>query len=212
MTESKFKSDNMQDSEADFRTFTEQSPNMIFINQGGKVVYANRKCEEIMGYTREEFLASDLDYLSLIAPESVDLVRANFQRHLNGEEIEPYEYTLIGKSNQKIEAIITSKLIYFGGEPALLGIVTDITERKQAERDLQKSEEKFRLAFQNSPIGVALCNMDGSIAQMNPAFTEMLGYSKSELAQMTFRDFTHPEDLEIELPYYEKCLQSELDK
>ena len=81
----------MQDSEADFRTFTEQSPNMIFINRGGRVVYANRKCEEIMGYTREEFLAPDFNYLNLIAPESVDLVKANFQRHLNGEEIEPYE-------------------------------------------------------------------------------------------------------------------------
>ncbi len=201
----------MQDSEADFKTFTEQSPNMIFINRGGKVVYANRKCEEIMGYTREEFLAPDFDYLSLIAPKSIDLVRANFQRHLNGEEIEPYEYTLISKSNKKIEAIITSKLIYYGGEPALLGIVTDISERKQAERDLQKSEEKFRLAFYNSPIGMALCNMDGSIIQTNPVYCRMLGYTETELKKVTFKDVTHPEDLEKQMPYYEKCVQGEID-
>ena len=211
MTERKIEPENMQDSEADFKTFTEQSPNMIFINRGGKVVYANRKCEEIMGYTREEFLAPDFDYLSLIAPESIDLVRANFQRHLNGEEIEPYEYTLISKSNKKIEVIITSKLIYYGGEPALLGIVTDISERKQAERDLQKSEEKFRLAFYNSPIGMSLCNMDGSIIQTNPVYCRMLGYTETELKQVTFKDVTHPEDLEKQMPYYEKCVQGEID-
>jgi len=207
----KIRSENGQDFEPDFRNFTEQSPNMIFINQGGKVVYANKKCEEIMGYTREEFSSPDFSYMDLVAPESVDLVRTNFQRHLKGEEIQPYEYTLLSKSNKRIEAIITSKLIRYGGEKALLGIVTDITHRKQAERDLQKSEEKFRQAFQNAPIGMMLCNMDGSIVQVNPAFYRMLGYSESELKQMTFRDFTHPEDLERQMPFYEKCVLGEID-
>ena len=201
----------MMDFEPDFRNFTEQSPNMIFINRGGNIVYANKKCEEVMGYTREEFLAPDFNYMDLIAPESVDLVIANFQRHLNGEEVEPYEYSLLSKSNKKIEAIITSKLIRYQGEPALLGIVTDITQRKQAEKDLQKSEVKFRLAFQNAPIGMALLNMDASFVQLNPALCRMLGYSESELLDMTFRDFTHPEDLEMEIPYYEKCVRGEID-
>jgi PAS domain S-box-containing protein len=211
LSERKIKSENLLDFEPDFMNFTEQSPNMIFINRGGSVVYANKKCEEVMGYTREEFLSPDFNFISLIAPESVDLVTANFQRHLNGEDIEPYEYSLIGKSNKKIEAIITSKLIRYQGEPALLGIVTDITKRKQAEKDLQKSEEKFRQAFQNAPIGMALCQMDGSIVQMNPAFYRMLEYSESELKHLTFRDFTHPEDLEKQMPYYEKCVKGEID-
>ena len=57
--------------EPNFKTFTEQSPNMIFINKKGSVVYVNKKCEDIMGYTREEFLAPDFNYLDLSAPESV---------------------------------------------------------------------------------------------------------------------------------------------
>jgi PAS domain S-box-containing protein len=95
LSERKIKSENLLDFEPDFMNFTEQSPNMIFINRGGSVVYANKKCEEVMGYTREEFLSPDFNFISLIAPESVDLVTANFQRHLNGEDIEPYEYTSI---------------------------------------------------------------------------------------------------------------------
>ena len=48
--------------------FTEQSPNMIFINKGGRVVYVNKRCVADMGYSREEFYAPDFDFMALIAP------------------------------------------------------------------------------------------------------------------------------------------------
>ena len=46
-------------SDYDFKAFTEQSPNMIFINKGGRVVYVNKRCVETMGYSRDEFYAPD---------------------------------------------------------------------------------------------------------------------------------------------------------
>ncbi|MCK4416294.1 MAG: MEKHLA domain-containing protein, partial [Thermoplasmatales archaeon] len=52
----------LQKSEDKFRTLAEHSPNMIFINKKGRVVYANRKCEEITGYKREEFYSPDFDF------------------------------------------------------------------------------------------------------------------------------------------------------
>ncbi|MGD8740775.1 MAG: PAS domain-containing protein, partial [Desulfobacterales bacterium] len=71
------------------KTFTEQSPNMIFINQGGRVVYANKRCIEMMGYSREDFYAPDFDFMTLIAPESVDLIQSNLKRHMDGKDVEP---------------------------------------------------------------------------------------------------------------------------
>ncbi len=130
-------------SEYDFQLFTEQSPNMIFINQGGRVVYANKRCFETMGYSRDEFYAPEFDFMSLIAPESLELIRSNFKRHLAGEDIEPYEYALFNKRGEKIEAIITTRLINFEGARAILGIITDISDRKRAEEELQ-----YRLKFQ----------------------------------------------------------------
>ena len=197
--------------EPNFKIFTEKSPNMIFINKGGSIVYANKICMEVMGYTRDEFYSEDFDFNSLIAPESLESVRTNFRRHMQGEELEPYEYTLISKEGKKVETIITSKLITYEGERAILGIVTDITERKQAEEALRESETKFRLAFENAPIGMALCNMDGSYVQANPAYCNMLGYNQLELQKLTFKDFTPPEDLEKQRPYYEQCLRGEID-
>ncbi|MGD9080453.1 MAG: PAS domain S-box protein, partial [Desulfobacterales bacterium] len=127
-----------------FQTFTEQSPNMIFINKGGRVVYANKRCSELLGYSREEFYAPDFDFMNLIAPESVDLIRSNFKQHMSGEDIEPYEYVLLNNKGKKIEAIITTKLIDYGDDKAILGIITDITERKRVEKELQ-----YRLKFQH---------------------------------------------------------------
>jgi PAS domain S-box-containing protein len=97
-----------------------------------------------MGYSREEFYAPNFDFMSLIAPESVDLIRSSFKRHMAGEDIEPYEYALLNKKGERIEAIITTKLIDYADGKAILGIITDITERKQVEEELQ-----YRLKFQH---------------------------------------------------------------
>jgi PAS domain S-box-containing protein len=133
ITERKRAEEALRESEEKFRTLAEQSPNMIFINKKGRIVYANRKCEEIMGYKKEEFYSPDFDFLALIAPESIDLVKANFNRHMMGEEAPPYEYVLITKEGKRIEAIYASRLIRYEGETAILGTITDITERNWPE-------------------------------------------------------------------------------
>ena len=127
-----------------FQIITEQSPNMIFINSGGRVVYVNKRCTDEMGYSKAEICSPDFDFMTLIAPESVERVRSNFAKHMQGQEVNPYEYSLITKKGDGIAAIITTKLIRYHGEAAILGIITDITERKRAEEELQ-----YRLKFQN---------------------------------------------------------------
>ncbi len=131
------------ESEEKFRTLAEQSPNMIFIIKGGRIVYVNAMCEKMMGYSREELYSSDFNFITLFAPEHQDLVRENFQKHLNGQEVQPYEYSLIRKNGERIEAIITTKLINYQGKQAILGIVTDITARKKSEEVL-----RLRLDFE----------------------------------------------------------------
>jgi PAS domain S-box-containing protein len=134
----------LKESEEKFRNLAEHSPNMIFINKKGRVVYANRKAEEIMGYTREEFYSSDFNFLRLIAPRSRELVKSFYSRHISGVDVHPYEYGLVTKEGRTLDAILTTKLITYDGEPAILGTITDITERKQMENALRKSEESYR--------------------------------------------------------------------
>ena len=137
------------ESEEKFRTVTDQSPNMIFINHQGKVVYVNRKCEQIMGYSRDEFYDPDFDFMALIAPESRDLIQSNFIRHMQGEEIARYECPLINRDGNRIDVIITTKSINYAGERSILGIITDITERKKAEEALQAKDIKLERQAKN---------------------------------------------------------------
>jgi len=143
----------LRESEEKFRTVAEQSPNMIFINQKGRIVYANGKCEEVMKYSRDELYGSDFDFLTLIAPESLELILSSFKRHLREEDIAPYEYTLLDKNGKRIETIITTKLIRYEDESAILGIVTDITERKQAEQAKKSLEVQLQQAQKMEAIG-----------------------------------------------------------
>jgi len=133
VTEKKLAEDSIRESEEKFRSLAEQSPNMIFINKEGRIIYANKICEEITGYKREEFYAPDFNFLTLIAPQSRDLIKEKFSMHLNGQDVPPYEYIIINKAGNQIDVINSSKLIQYEGGTAILGVVTDITERKRQE-------------------------------------------------------------------------------
>ena len=127
----------LRESEEKFRNLAEQTPNMIFIRSSKGVVYANRQCELLMGYTRAEMYAASFDFRTLTAPGYENVLEENFRRHQEGHEVSPYEYALVGKSGQRIDAILTTKLIRYEEELAVLGIITDITVHKRTERLLQ---------------------------------------------------------------------------
>jgi PAS domain S-box-containing protein len=80
---------------------------------------------------------------------------------------------------------------------SLRWLLHDITERKQAEELLRQSEARFRTIFKESPLGIKLVALNGRILESNPALQEMLGYSADELGEMSFTDFTHPDDRNI---------------
>lgn len=129
----------LRESEEKFKNLAEKSPNMIFINQDGRLVYVNKICEEIMGYKIKEFYSPDFEFLNLIAPESREKAKKSFIQHMKTKDINPLEYTIITKKGKRIEAIITTKIILYKGKSAILGIVTDISKRKRTEEQLKKA-------------------------------------------------------------------------
>lgn len=173
------------ESEGKFRELAEQSPNMIFINKDGKVVYANKRCQEIMGYSLREIYEPNFDFTQLVAPESRELVLQNFKRHLKGEEISPYEYSLITKNGTKIVGIHNTKLIDYEGGKAILGIITDVTQRKLAEDALRESEEKYRNLIERSNDAIYLL-FENKFEIINRRFTEIFGYTLEDLSSANF--------------------------
>ncbi len=127
----------LRESEEKFRNLAEQTPNMIFIWSGTRIVYANRQCELTMGYTREEFYGPGFDFLEATAPGHRGLMAESHARHLLGEEVPPTEYVVTTRAGRRVEVLITTKLIRYSGDPAILAIATDITTQKRIERLLE---------------------------------------------------------------------------
>ena len=89
-------------------------------------------------------------------------------------------------------------------------VVEDITERKQAEAALRESEERFQKAFSNAAVGIALVDLEGRWLQINRSLGEMVGYTEAEMRATTFQAITHPEDLDIDLGYFNQLLAGEI--
>src|SRR6202008_64884 len=70
----------------------------------------------------------------------------------------------------------------------------EITARRQAEADLRESEERFRSAFDDAAIGMALTTIDGRTIRVNPALCAMLGYTEPEMLTRTVEDVVPPDD------------------
>ncbi|MBI5779549.1 MAG: PAS domain S-box protein [Planctomycetes bacterium] len=177
ITESKKAEEALRESEEKFRGLADQSPNMIFINSRGRVIYVNKKCEEIMGYSRKEFYSEKFDFMDIIAPDSRKLIKDNLKKHLKGKEIPPYEYKLRTKDGKEIVGIHTTKLIDIKGERAVLGIITDITEQVQSREQIRAQAV--------------------SLEQKNAALKELLEQITREKKDITDKMHTNLEKLVI---------------
>jgi PAS domain S-box-containing protein len=177
---------------------------MIFINKGGRVVYVNRKCEEIMGYARGEFYAPDFDFMKLIVPEYIPMIRQNFAKHTRGEEVEPYEYALLTKEKKIINSIINTKLIRYEGENSILGIVTDITEHKKAMEALRISERNLARAQRIARIGSWVRNTENNLLHWSDEMYNIHGIDKKTApTDELLQRLIYPEDL----PRYERAFK-----
>ncbi len=93
--------------------------------------------------------------------------------------------------------------------------VSDLHQRlrdadRQAETDLERSRQPFRLAMHHAPIGMALVGLDGSFLDANPALCHIVRYSRRELDALTFQSITHPDDLEADLGLIRQLLAGEI--
>ncbi|MFX1505656.1 MAG: PAS domain S-box protein [Promethearchaeota archaeon] len=98
----------------------------------------------------------------------------------------------------------------FKMEEGLGLITTDITSRKEMENVLRENEEKFRSIFENSPIGMALANLDFKFFEINAVFCQMLGYQDDELMEMTSLDITPEEYWEREKTLVKMLVNGEI--
>lgn len=166
----------LRESEEKFRTLADKSPNMIFINQDGNVVYANDACVEIMGYTHEEFYSDNFNFMDLIHPQDRAGIWERFQHHLQGDEIPQYESRLVTKEGQQLHAIHATRIIHFGGRKAIIGIVTDVTDRIKTEEALRRHASEMAVLNEISGKITADLDLESVLNRSVQLIEEHFGY------------------------------------
>lgn len=107
------------------------------------------------------------------------------------------EANLLTKDGRKIPFQFNGKTVNYGGRLCLLGMAFDISERKLAQLELEKSEEKYRLMFYNNPMPMFILELPGyNIVDVNDAAVEHYGYGREELKKMTAIELRPKEDIE----------------
>lgn len=185
---------------------------IIGMNLGGEIVSWNGAAERIYGFREEEMKGRDISIL--YPPDRLPEISKNMNRIRRGAPVNNFETVRLKKSGEPVYVALTISPIRGRGQEVVGAsvIVRDISERKWTEQALSETEERFRITFENAGIGMALCDLDGHPVRSNPALQEMLGYSGEELAGMTFADFTHPDDIDLDWRILEELLAGRLDQ
>jgi PAS domain S-box-containing protein len=98
-----------------------------------------------------------------------------------------------------------------GEAKTFIGTVIDITDRKEAERALRESEERFRRYFELGLIGMTMMSPSKGILDVNDELCRILGYEREELLHKSWADLTHPDDIASDLMQFERVVAGEID-
>jgi PAS domain S-box-containing protein len=180
-----------------YRQLVENANEAIVVVQDGRLKFVNFMACEMTGYSEEE-LAS-LPFVDLIHPDDRELVVSLYLQRLRGEvPVNRFAFRVLTK-NEAIKWVeIGAALIEWEDQPATLNLLTDITERKQAEEErtrlLQEREqlsERLHLILDSTDQGIFGFDLDGNCTFVNRAAVEMLGYASSDLIGKKLHTLIH---------------------
>jgi PAS domain S-box-containing protein/putative nucleotidyltransferase with HDIG domain len=188
--------DTLRESEEQLSTSLENAPDGIYMSDlEGNFLYGNRRCEEIIGYKREELIGKNFLELNVLAESSLARAVEVLNDNVKGKSTGPDEVELISRDGRRIPLEINTSVVYRKGQSIVLAFVRDITERKQADDALKESESRLRRFYESGLMGVIYWNMNGQIVDANDKFLAIIGYSRDDLAngRISWIDMTPPE-------------------
>ncbi len=207
----------LRQSDIRFKNFIEQVPAAIYMDEvdDNKMIptaYISPRFGAMLGYSTQQLLSSPYFWDALLHPEDREQALAKDEQHYETAVPLAQEYRMVTQSGRVIwvrdEAVIVRDET--AGKTLSQGVLLDITDRKQAEEALKKSEEQFRLVFELSQIGLAITSLDGRYQRVNQTLCNLLGYEATELIGKPYADVTHPEDLETNLMLRKSLLSGEI--
>jgi PAS domain S-box-containing protein len=169
------------ESEERFRALHEASFGGVIIHDKGKILDCNQSLSDITGFTNEELIG--MNGLKLIAPDSLDLVLKNIQDGYDQQ----YEAKGVRKDGSMYPLAIRGKNILYKGREARVVEFRDISDLKQAEQILRKSEERFRQVAMTN--WVWEIDLKGRFTYCSDNVIDTMGHTAEEMLGRTPFDF-----------------------
>ena len=198
------------------KTIAESIPMSLYIFDLVKkeYIYSNRDILKLLGYSEEE-VEKDRDKLMVRIIHSGDVAKNDdrlrrFYTLRDGQIVET-EYRLKHADGQW-RWFYSRDLIFSrtedGSPKQILGTAQDITDRKEAEGELRKSEEKYRTVVDNVNEIIFKTDDKGNWKFLNPAWTDITGFSISESINKSFKDFIYTEDIDLYSRMFSKLIKT----
>ncbi|WP_163032104.1 bifunctional diguanylate cyclase/phosphodiesterase [Pseudomonas asturiensis] len=152
----------------------------------GQILEANSAFIEQSGFTAEEAIGKTPTQINVWG---VPGIGPGLLEQLQKGNIRNLEIPFRRKDGQTFSGLISAQPFELGSTPAVLVVVRDITPLKQAQQQLQLSEEKFAKAFHASPDGLTISRIrDGIILEINEGFSRITGYTEKQCIERSTFD------------------------
>ncbi|MGQ0527075.1 MAG: PAS domain S-box protein [Alphaproteobacteria bacterium] len=169
-------------SERENRTLIDSVTDIIFeTDTAGTILFLNTTWQKITGFKREQSEGADL--IKMLYPQDQDKQHKDFQLFISGQKKAYRTFTRLRTSDGTFRAVELAFSMIRRDENnnlRVVGTITDVEERRRAERALSEAEKKYRAIVDNAAGGIFQLTPEGLYLSANPAFARILGYESPE--------------------------------
>ncbi len=183
----------LRESEEKYRTLISSLPDYVIVHQNSLIVYANDAVIEELDYSPESFIGSSI--FDHIYEEDIPLAQNNINRRINGERVDDYEVRILSRDHAIRTVNARAAPITYNDKPAIIAVLTDITEKKNAEQKYQEGEIRYRSLIEQLNEGIWMTDENAITTFTNAKMQELLHYGKDELVGKSFFTFISPDKI-----------------
>jgi PAS domain S-box-containing protein len=186
----------LAESEQRFRTLIENAPVAIVVHSRNRCVYANASAIRLFGYD-EHVSVEGIDIHSHVLPSSLPLVQERESHTAASGVHPPVELDLRRRDGSHLVCESIASAITYGGAPAILALIVDVTERRQMLAALEESEARYRTLVEVAPVAI-FSLAEGRFTYANPGAARLFDFaSPHDLVGSSIWQRVHADSLAV---------------